>query len=399
MVRLFSFQEKFQKRWVLTIKSFLIVVIALCSMPFSIDAKIKKITKASAQKGFVIVEPWDLEQYISGGKTPPKNLSILFKGASVAPDGSSWFNEIDKWLPVLDKEAKGLIKIKFYAGGVMGDEIDTIRKMRMNQLHLLGVTNMGLTKMIPELCVFELPFLFDYEPDIHFSGKRTQVDYILEKLEPTVARLAIKNGYHLGGFLEVGFDHFGSQVPITKADDIKKLKFWLFRGDRIREEINKAYGLSASPMELFDVAMNLSTGRIDSTFVQYMAAILLQWWPYIKYGTEYPLYGYESATIVFNGKVFDQIVPFVEKWGSMWGFKTGIDFKVKLLGLLDKACTGLRFIIRKDEYTSRQKIFREGLIKEVSMPRAELEKLKKKILPLYDKLADDKYPREKRNSE
>ena len=39
-----------------------------------------------------IVGPWDLEKYISGKKTPPKDIVIMIKGASVAPEGSSWWN-------------------------------------------------------------------------------------------------------------------------------------------------------------------------------------------------------------------------------------------------------------------------------------------------------------------
>lgn len=340
-----------------------------------------------------IFGPWELEQFISGNKTPPKDLQILFKGASVAPEGSSWLNYLDEVQVLLDKELSGLLKVKFYAGGVLGDEADTIRKMRMKQLHLLGVTNMGLTKMIPELCVFELPFLFDWEPELFYTGKRTQVDYIIEKLEPTISKYAGLHGYQLGGLLETCFDAFGSKIKLQKADDLKKMQFWIFRGDRIRGEIAAAYGLKTTPMELYDVAQALSTGMIDSTMVGWYVSIVLQWWPHINYVTDYPLWGYESATILFDGKMFDQIIPFLDKWGHLYGIKNGAAYFNKAMEIFDNACTELRFIVRADDGRARKRMIQEG-IEEIKFPEPELQKLREKILPLYDKLAGKKYPRE-----
>ena len=340
-----------------------------------------------------IVGPWDLEEYISGGKTPPKDLVIMIKGASVAPEGSSWWNFlIEKGYSALDKALNGHVKIKWYGGGVLGDESDTIRRIRMKQLQILGVTNMGFTKMVPEMCILELPFLFDWEPDLVYSGKYTQADYILEKIKPSVGKLARKQGYVLGGFLETCFDGLGSKEPIENVEDLKKLKFWLWRGDRIREEINKAYGLKTSPMELYDVAPALSTGMIDSTLAGVYMSVVLQWWPYINYFTDYPIYGYESATILFDERLFDQIGPFFDKWGYLYGIKDGKDFRVKFQDLWDTYCTQLRFVVRKDEAKARAKLIGEG-IKEVVISDVELEKFKNKILPLYDGLADKKYPK------
>ena len=340
-----------------------------------------------------IVGPWDLKKYISGKETPPKDIVIMIKGASVAPEGSSWWNFlVDKMYPALDEALNGHIKIKWYGGGVLGDESDTIRKMRMKQLQILGVTNMGLTKMVPEMCILELPFLFDWEPELVYAGKYTQVEYILEKIEPVVDKLAKKHGYILGGFLETCFDGLGSQEPIEKIEDLEKMKFWLWRGDRIREEINNAYNLKTSPMELYDVAQALSTGMIDSTITGMYVSIVLQWWPYIKYFTDYPIYGYESATILFDKRLFDQIVPFFDKWGHLYGIKDGNDFRIKFQEIWDTYCTKLRFIVRQDEAKARNRLIGEG-IKEVVISDAELERFKDRILPLYDKLADEKYPK------
>jgi TRAP-type C4-dicarboxylate transport system substrate-binding protein len=368
-------------------------IIGLAAMFFLTLISIGLDVRAEDKNNKNVVGPWDLEKYISGKETPPKDIVIMIKGASVAPEGSSWWNFLmGKMYPAFDKALNGHIKIKWYGGGVLGDETDTIRKMRMRQLQILGVTNMGFTKMVPEMCVLELPFLFDWEPDLIYSGKYTQVDYILEKIKPTVDKLSKKNGYALGGFLETCFDGLGTQIPIEKVEDLKQITFWFWRGDRIREEINKAYSLRTYPMELYDVAQALSTGMINSTFVGAYVAIVLQWWHHIKYFSNYPIYGYESATILLDNHLFDQMAPFFDKWGHLYGIKDGKDFRMKFLEIWDTYCTQLRFIVRKDEAKARARLTSEG-IKEVVISDKELEMFKNKILPLYDELADKKYPK------
>ena len=338
-------------------------------------------------------DPWSLEKYINGKEEPSQNLVITIKGASVAPEGSSWWNFLmNNIYPSLDKAFNNHVKIKWYGGGVLGDEADTIRKMRMKQLQILGVTNMGLTKMIPELCVLELPFLFDWEPELYYAGKYTQVEYIMEKLEGTYDKYARKNGYILGGILETCFVGIGSQSSIEKVDDLGNIKYWLFRGDRIREFINKAYGLNTLPLELYDVAQALSTGMIDSTFAGAYVSVVLQWWPYIKYITAYPIYGYESATILFDQRLFDQTVPFFDKWGHLYGIKSGDDFRRKFQEIWDTKCTQLRFIVRQDESNARKRLLLEG-IKEIRISENQLNSFRDRIIPLYNDLADNKYPR------
>ena len=206
-----------------------------------------------------------------------------------------------------------------YAGGLMGDEADTIRKVRMKQLVGVGVTNMGTMLIIPELCVLALPFLFDWEPELYYNGKYCEVDYILKKLEPTTRKLVEKRGFEYWGFAETCFDRIGSQVPIRSVEDFQKLKFWLFRGDRIRPEINKVFGFKKTASGgLFDAASMLSVGMIDSCFGGWYMHVILQWWPHLKYITDYPVYGYESASCFINSEFFKRLAAFGDKWGPRY---------------------------------------------------------------------------------
>ncbi len=342
-----------------------------------------------------VVDPWTLEKYLKGDEIPPDDVLLFLRIVTVAPEGSCWYNFITQDLvQSIQAITNDLLDVKLYAGGVLGDEADTIRKMRMRQIHAVGVTNMGATMMVPELCVLELPFLFDYEPDLYWSGKYTEIDYILEKIEPSFCKLAAKHGYQFAGMAETCFNFIGSKIPLRKAEDLKKINFWLWRGDRIRPEVLKAMKFgNVLTSDLYSVAQAYSTNMVDSTWLGYNPAILLQWWPHIRYATDYPIFGYESATAFFDKKMIEIVIEFAEKWGEKYKIKDHKNIRKNLISMLDVLISGkMRFLIREQEGIARQSLFKEG-IQEVAMPKEELDKLRSLVEPLYFKLADKKYPK------
>jgi TRAP-type C4-dicarboxylate transport system substrate-binding protein len=128
------------------------------------------------------------------------------KFSTLAPEGSSWM----KVMRSLEKELKsatgGEVAFKFYPGGVSGDEIDVIRKMRIGQVHAAGFTGVGLGEILPEVRVLDLPFLFRSDKEIgHIYEKMN--DYFTARFE--------EKGYVLLGWVPVGWAR--STAPGTRS--------------------------------------------------------------------------------------------------------------------------------------------------------------------------------------
>ncbi len=87
--------------------------------------------------------------------------ATLIKFATVAPRNSTWMNIMEE----LDKEVRtataNRVGFKFYPGGVQGDELDVIRKIKINQIHAAGFTGVGLGAIQPATRILDLPFLFN----------------------------------------------------------------------------------------------------------------------------------------------------------------------------------------------------------------------------------------------
>src|SRR5262245_22241044 len=75
--------------------------------------------------------------------------------ATLAPEGSSWMRLFHEWQKHVEDRTSGRVKIKFYAGGVQGDEKDVLRKIRLGQLQGAAVTAIGLASIDPEVRALE----------------------------------------------------------------------------------------------------------------------------------------------------------------------------------------------------------------------------------------------------
>ena len=344
----------------------------------------------------VFMRPEEVKtRFVDGNEIPPKNMTIVPKCGTIAPEGSTWikflFGEV---MPEIHRVTNNMVMIKTYLGGTMGDEPDMVRKMRMNQLHVVGGTNTCISMICPELCVLEYPFLFDWEPELVRNKKYCNVDYILEKLENSTAKLCEEKGFQYLCTLEAAFLGIASKIQLKSVDDFKKLKFLTFRGDRIRNEINEAIGFgNVIPAQMLDIAQMLQTGMLDSTVIAWYVSIMLQWWPHLQYATDYPLYGFEPGGIFMSKWIVDEMMKFADKWGHLYGIKDGKVLMRRILKITDKVFLKLRLLLRADEVKARETLLSKGYLKEIHFPESELEKLKQRVVPLYEKYADKKYPR------
>ena len=74
-----------------------------------------------------------------------------FKIATVAPDGSSWMQEMRRGAGEIAERTQDRVTLKFYPGGIMGDEKNVLRKIRIGQLHGAALTTLGLARIFPAL--------------------------------------------------------------------------------------------------------------------------------------------------------------------------------------------------------------------------------------------------------
>ena len=52
---------------------------------------------------------------------------------------------------------KNSIRLRVYPGGIIGDERDMVRKMRLGQIQAAAITTEGLSEIVPEFSAYFVP--------------------------------------------------------------------------------------------------------------------------------------------------------------------------------------------------------------------------------------------------
>ena len=224
-----------------------------------------------------------------------KNLVI--KLATLAPEGSSWVKTFNTLNTEVMKKTESKVQFRIYPGGVLGDEMDMLRKLKIGQIQGVALTSAGLSALFKEMDVLQIPFLFQtYE----------EVDTVLKKMDPFFRKGFEDNGYILLGWFDAGFVYLMSTLPISSVADLKKGKVWVWEESPMSKAIFDEAGVKAIPLTVPDVLVGLQTGLVDVVYVPPTGAISLQWFTKIKYMTDVPLV-YLAGGVVVKKDIFKQI--------------------------------------------------------------------------------------------
>jgi TRAP-type C4-dicarboxylate transport system substrate-binding protein len=226
-----------------------------------------------------------------------KNLVI--KLGTLAPEGSSWMKTLNTLNIEVMKKTENKVQFRIYPGGVLGDEMDMLRKMKIGQIQGAALSSGGLSALFKEIDVLQIPFLFQ---------KYEEVDTILKKMDSFFRKGVEDNGYILLGWSEGGFIYLMSNTPISSVADLKKVKVWTWEESPMAKAIFDEAGVSAIPLSVPDVLVGLQTGLVDVIYAPPTVAISLQWFTKVKYMTDVPL-AYLAGGIVVNKDTFKRIPP------------------------------------------------------------------------------------------
>ncbi len=225
--------------------------------------------------------------------------SVTIKLATLAPEGSSWMKTFNTLNTEVMKKTENGVQFRIYAGGILGDEMDLLRKMKIGQIQGAALTSGGLSALFREINVFQIPFLFQ---------KYEEVDAVLTRMDSFFKKGFEDNGYVLLGWSEGGFIYLMSTIPISSVADLQKAKVWIWEESPMPQAIFDEAKVSAIPLSVPDVLVGLQTGLVNVVYAPPTGAISLQWFTKVKYLTDVPLV-YLAAGIVVRKDTFQQISP------------------------------------------------------------------------------------------
>lgn len=227
----------------------------------------------------------------------PLAIAQTLKIATIAPEGSSWMNDMKRGAEVIDTQTQGRVKFKFYGGGVQGNDKQVQRKMRTGQLQGGAFTSGAMNMFQRDADLFSMPMVFNSIEEVRLV--RSQMDTVIrERLEEA--------GYVNFGFAGAGFAYMMSNKPLQTLAELKGQKVWIPEGDPTGFAALRALGVAPVVMPVTDVMTGLQTDLLDSVTVPPVGAVVFQWHTRLKYITDLPI-AYVYAAMLIDSKAFAKL--------------------------------------------------------------------------------------------
>lgn len=216
------------------------------------------------------------------------------KIATIAPEGSAWMRTMREGADEIGRRTSGRVTLKFYTGGVMGNDRSVLRKIRVGQLHGGAFTSGGLEEVYPDLGLYNLPLVF-HAPE--------EVDYVRARLDQPLRAGLERAGFVSFGFAWGGFALLMADSPVKSLEDLQGKKVWVPEGDVVSYRGMESLGLAPVTLPISDVMTGLQAGLVDVITSSPIAAVAFQWHTRVRYVTDTPL-TFLYATLAIDRRAF-----------------------------------------------------------------------------------------------
>ncbi len=208
----------------------------------------------------------------------PAQRPLVIKLGTLAPAGSPWHKALEDLDAEWREISGGDIRLRIYPGGVLGDENDLVRKMRLTQIQAVALSAKGLSEIDPGIWGLSQPMLADNIEDFN---------WIRSRVKPELERRYQDAGLQILLWADVGWVRWFSTSPIRTPDDLKEHRIFTWAGSSHLEYLFKTYDLRAVSLSVLDVTFGLETGLIDAIALVPLTAASAQWFGIANYMTKF----------------------------------------------------------------------------------------------------------------
>lgn len=204
----------------------------------------------------------------------PTTAPIVLSMATLAPAGSTWMQNFEAANRELRRRTSNRLSVRWYAGGVQGDEAEVIRKIRSGRLDGAAVTAVGLGQIHRPVLAFQIPGMFSSVAN--FVRAR-------DALRGDINTAFDNAGFALVGFGSTGAPRMFSKIEIRTPAQLRTAHPWQWSDDVITPALYGAAGATGVRLQVPEVLSALQTNRVDTVFGSPLVAVSLQWADQLRY--------------------------------------------------------------------------------------------------------------------
>jgi TRAP-type C4-dicarboxylate transport system substrate-binding protein len=198
---------------------------------------------------------------------------ITLRMAAIAPDGTAWARELKALARDVEAQSGGELRIKWYLGGIAGDELGALERVKRAQLD--GEAGaIFCQRLAPSLRAARLLGVYQ---------SRQEAIYVMTRLKPR-----LDEEFRQAGFANLGEAVFGSDVlfsraPVRSMAQLRAGRFWVWSLDPIWQTTLPALGVGMLATSLDEAGAVFASERVDGFFAVPSAALAYQWSTQARY--------------------------------------------------------------------------------------------------------------------
>lgn len=195
-------------------------------------------------------------EYTSSAQTQGKTNEIVIKVSNGAGETSPGVKaQLSTFAPMVESESNGRIGVEVYSGAQLGDDTTATEMVVAGQLEINNTSTAPLVGYVPELGIFDIPFLFSDEAEADAIMASEVGDYLNARLEEKgIVNLA----WNENGFRELT----NSKRAVATAADVSGLKIRTME-NKFHQELWNSLGATATPMSSSELYTALEQGTVD----------------------------------------------------------------------------------------------------------------------------------------
>lgn len=190
------------------------------------------------------------------------------KLGTVAPKNSVFHEMLLKMRQEWREITNGAVDLAIYPGGVAGDEVTMLRKMRNGQMQAALLSGSGMGFLDEGVSALQVPLMFE---------SLEEFDYVLDKMAPTLEKRLRDKGFTALGWGDAGWARFFAVKEFRTPAELREMKLYTSKGDDDMLRLFGEFGFLAVPLDLTELQANLETGLVDVFAVPPLIAAGYQW--------------------------------------------------------------------------------------------------------------------------
>jgi TRAP-type C4-dicarboxylate transport system substrate-binding protein len=218
--------------------------------------------------------------------------------ASISPDGTGYAREMRAFAREVESETNRLVRIKLYFGGIAGDELEMVERIRKGQLDGAASAGMACERIAPSTRVMRVPGLFD---------SREQATRVLGRVKALLDPEFEKAGYVNLGMVMIGPAILFSRDRMRDLDEVRRHRFWVWDADQMMARLFPLFGLQTLPLPVNEAARAYDEGRHDGFTAPPSGALAFQWSSRARYYYPDLVLSYLTGCMVVSHTAWDAL--------------------------------------------------------------------------------------------